>query len=181
MRMFTDQWADFEGWTMSQDVVWEKQQGTGFTKDRFRRAHELALHFYRGQWRDVRHEVPRVAHVGRNASIPLRHTKGEHVGVFTPVSYIDDGTRLMRSVIFAKNMQRRAIHPTEKPAEILRPLIEYSVPVDGLVLDPFAGSASTLFTARMLRRRAIGIEANEEYCERAAKRLSTLDLFGGVA
>jgi site-specific DNA-methyltransferase (adenine-specific) len=181
MRMFTDRWSEFRRWVLSQDVVWEKQQGTGFTKDRFRRVHELVLHFYQGQWRDISHEVPRVTHVGRNASIPMRHTKGEHTGDFTPVAYVDDGTRLTRSVIYAKNMQRRAIHPTEKPGEILRPLIKYAALPGGLVLDPFAGSASTLFTARTLGRRAVGIEANEEYCERAAKRLSTPDLFGGVA
>lgn len=107
-----------------------------------------------------------------------------HTGDIGPHLYQDDGKRMVRSVIKARSMHGRAIHPTEKPAAILAPLIEYSVPVSGLVLDPFAGSGSTLLTARSLGRRAIGIEANEAneaYCEAAAKRLDVPDLFGGAA
>jgi site-specific DNA-methyltransferase (adenine-specific) len=73
-------------------------------------------------------------------------------------------------------MHGRALHPTEKPIGLLDPLIRYACPVGGLVLDPFAGSGSTLDAARQAGRRAIGIEGHEPYAERAALRLSQATL-----
>ena len=181
MRMFWDHRDEFKGWRLSQDVVWEKHNGTGFAADRLKRVHEHSLHFYRGAWATVHHDAPRVAVEHRTKGNAGRG-QPEQTGEIRSATWSDDGTRLVRSVIKAASMWRRgAIHPTQKPTEVLAPLIEYAVPVGGLVLDPFAGSCSTLLTARQLDRRAVGIEANEEYAEKAAERLSTPDLFGGAA
>ena len=182
LRMFTTHWHEFTGWKLAQDIVWEKHTGSGFAADRFRRVHEHALHLYRGNWRDLHHDTPHIPYHGPDSrhgySGAKRGGDDQHTGLIGEGhNWVDDGTRLARSVIHARSMWRRgAIHPTEKPAAILDPLIRYSVPVGGLVLDPFAGSGSTLLTARSLGRRAIGIEAREDYCEAAAKRLSIPDL-----
>nr|WP_216612566.1 DNA methyltransferase [Myxococcus xanthus] len=72
---------------------------------------------------------------------------------------------------FAPVPSRVRTHPTEKPVELQRLLIERSCPVGGLVLDPFAGSGSTLVAAQQLGRRAVGMELEERYCEAAARRL----------
>ena len=62
-------------------------------------------------------------------------------------------------------------HPTPKPVWLVREQIEASVAPGGIVLDPFAGSGSTLRAAKDAGCRAIGIEIEERYCEIAARRL----------
>lgn len=62
-------------------------------------------------------------------------------------------------------------HPAEKPVALLRRIIRASGLSEGVVLDPFAGSGSTLRAALDLSVGAIGIEAEERWCEVAARRL----------
>lgn len=78
-------------------------------------------------------------------------------------------------------------HPTVKPLELMEKLIHLltylckltSPPTGGLILDPFAGSGSTLVAAKRIGRPAIGIDISEEYCEIAAKRLMQEPMFLG--
>lgn len=62
-------------------------------------------------------------------------------------------------------------HPTVKPIALMRYLIQMVTPPNGIVLDPFAGSGSTLVAAAELGFDAIGIELSEEYAEIAARRV----------
>ncbi len=62
------------------------------------------------------------------------------------------------------------LHQTEKPLGLLERLVEVA-PTGGLVLDPFAGSGSTLDAARNRGRHAIGFELNDEHLETAGLRL----------
>jgi adenine-specific DNA-methyltransferase len=63
------------------------------------------------------------------------------------------------------------LHPTQKPTAALAPLIHAFCPPQGIVLDPFAGSGSSLVAARELGRRCIGIEIDEQHHRTATARL----------
>jgi site-specific DNA-methyltransferase (adenine-specific) len=73
-------------------------------------------------------------------------------------------------------------HVSEKPVPLLRELIEMSSRHGETVLDPCAGSGSTLVAALIEGRQAVGIELETQWADVAAERLSKLtrqgDLFG---
>ena len=82
--------------------------------------------------------------------------------------------------------EKRSTHPTVKPIALMEYLIKLVMPPkDGILLDPFAGSGSTIVAAKRLGFEAIGIEKQSEYCEIARKRIEAeerkpkqMDLFG---
>lgn len=171
MRMFLQQRDQFVFWHLSQDVVWEKNVGSGLLDDRFRRVHEQATHWYRGPWVEIHHEAIRNQYAGPRQADTEQTTPTQHSGRRLK-TWTDDGTRLAGSVIKCRSMNGIARHPTEKPVGILDPLIRYACPPGGTVLDPFAGSGSTAEAARLTGRKAILVEADERYCELIAKRMS---------
>jgi site-specific DNA-methyltransferase (adenine-specific) len=63
------------------------------------------------------------------------------------------------------------LHPTQKPVVLMQTLIELTTRKEQIVLDPFAGSGSTLVAAKNLDRLFLGYEINEEYARICNKRL----------
>ena len=67
--------------------------------------------------------------------------------------------------------EARVAHPTQKALEVMKWCISEFSSKGELILDPFAGSGTTLVAAHQLGRRFIGIEQDAEYIEMANKRL----------
>lgn len=173
MRMFLDRRDEFSLWHLSHDVVWQKPVGSSMRTDRFMRTHEHALHWYQGRWDAVYHNPPREQWFGADKGVkrqpPARF--GQLTRGVAAKPSVDDGTRIVRSVMPAGYMRGRNLHPAEKPVAVLDHLIRYACPPGGTVLDPFAGSGATAVAARMSGRRAVLIEGDERYCEVIARRL----------
>lgn len=176
LRMFMEKAGDLAAWKHAQEIVWEKHNGSNAFADRFRRVHELAVQFYRGDWASV-YKNPQYTN-DATARTVRRKQRPPQWGAIEASSYAseDGGPRLMNSVIYARSCHGYAVNETQKPLAIVAPLVEYSVPAGGTVLDCFAGSGTTLDYARKTGRKAIGIELRESQCEEIVKRLAQLEL-----
>jgi len=73
-----------------------------------------------------------------------------------------------------KSCYGKTSHPTEKPLSLIQHLIEIHSNKNDIILDPFLGSGTTAVACKELRRRFIGIEISEEYCEIAKRRVKAI-------
>ncbi|MBE3134532.1 MAG: site-specific DNA-methyltransferase, partial [Acidobacteria bacterium] len=83
-------------------------------------------------------------------------------------------------IVLVRGKTKERFHPTQKPQGLMQLLVGQFTDPGDTILDPFSGSGTTLIAARMLERRAIGIELDERHCESVAKRLEQ-GVFVGVA
>jgi len=67
--------------------------------------------------------------------------------------------------------EAKTIHPTQKPLEVMRWILERFSEEGDTILDPFAGSGTTCVAAKILGRKYIGIEISPVYAEIARKRV----------
>jgi len=65
-------------------------------------------------------------------------------------------------------------HPTQKSIALMKHLVKIHSNENDVILEPFAGSGTTLVTCENLNRRWIGIELSEDYCEIITKRFDVL-------
>lgn len=153
------------------ELIWEKTMAVGFLDANRRplRAHENINVFIRKYKGSVYHPQMIVGrmHKRGQAGSNARHynTARKTPGTVTSKFY-------PRSVLHFNNARgSRSLHPTQKPLDLIEWLIRTYSNRMGLVFDPFLGSGTTLVAAQKLRRRAIGVEREEKYCEIAARRL----------
>lgn len=152
-------------------IQWRRVLGNGGHVLSFidwRMAHHVAAAFETADLRQQPTLVWDKTYFGMGAIFRNQHEFIIHATVGTPTP---PQRRDVGNVIGAKPI-RKGDHPTEKPGELLEKLLSVVAPPESTVLDPFAGSGSTLIAARNRGLKAIGVEADEAYCETIATRLS---------
>jgi site-specific DNA-methyltransferase (adenine-specific) len=173
LRMFMERAGEFDRWKHAQEIVWEKHNGSNSFADRFRRVHELAIHLYpkTARWADI-YKKPQYS-IDAVARTIRRKQKAQHWSKIENNHFesVEGGPRLLRSVMYHRSEHGRAIHPTQKPADLIRTLLEYSCPPGGAVLSPFFGSGTDAIAAKAMGANCTGIELNPDYAELSRKRL----------
>jgi site-specific DNA-methyltransferase (adenine-specific) len=149
------------------DLVWEKTNGVGFLSANKQplRSHENIYVFakkgatyYR---KDITGDFPCViGGTNKNQSVygipDMPNTMADNTG-----------RRCVKSVITIANKKGKGKHPTQKPADLYEWLIERYSKEGDTILDPTAGSFTSVFTAEKLKRKGIGIEMNEKFYNKA--------------
>ena len=156
------------------DLVWDKQRGVSFLSANKMpmRSHEMVYVFSKAgayynrvdmkgdfkKWNVKREGTPTA--------------KSRHYGIDRNDNEGGDGKRCVLSVIHYPTSLTKGGHPTEKPMELYKWLIERYCPADGTLLDPTAGSFNSIAAAAELGRSAIGIEKDEGFFKKAEKRFA---------
>lgn len=80
--------------------------------------------------------------------------------------------RCVKSWIYSSNKKTKGGHPTAKPIELYKFLIERYCPPGGVVLDPTFGSGNSGLAARELKRKYIGIEKDKIFFDKFKEKLA---------
>jgi len=157
------------------DLVWDKQRGVSFLQANKMpmRSHEMIYVFSKAgafyERKDIEGDFkqsgPRTRKEDTSTQYGIKRTKEVKDNT---------GKRCALSVIPNKTSSTKGGHPTEKPEDLYRFLIERYCPPGGTVLDPTFGSGNSVFTAFSLGRSAIGIEKDTSFYTKAEKRLQDL-------
>lgn len=83
----------------------------------------------------------------------------------------NNGKMIFNCIDWVKDSKYEKIHPTQKPVELLEKLIEIFTDTGDVVIDPVAGSGSTLIAAENKGRKAYGFEIKKDFFKAATKAI----------
>jgi len=176
-----------QGWFWTEEFIWHKKNCyPGKWPNRFRDAWERLLQFNKtkqfamyqeavmvpmGDWAKTRlrnlsatDKIRDTSHVGSGFGKNISHWIGRQMAYPTNVLHL---------ATECGNRNHSAAFPEELPTWFIKLFTrEYDT-----VLDPFAGSGTTLFAANKLRRNSIGIEIVPEYYHAVKKQINALDMY----
>jgi DNA modification methylase len=170
-----------DGWWLRQDIIWHKPNPMPESvRDRCTKAHEYVFLLTKSERYFYDAEAVKEA-TSRNWATVGGNLKGKGVHkVGCAMKDIGDRTtedaarygRNRRSVWTITTKPYSGAHFAVMPPDLVEPCIKAGCPEGGTVLDPFAGSGTTLAVAAELGRSGIGCELNPEYIELAEQRIA---------
>jgi DNA modification methylase len=176
-----------DGWWLRQDIIWHKPNPMPESvRDRCTKAHEYVFLLTKSEryYYDadavreankpyaVPNVLPRDDVTSRTAAGPNAHQKILRRGRAARAESYNPLGRNRRSVWTISTKSYSGAHFAVMPPDLVEPCIKAGCPEGGTVLDPFAGSGTTLAVAAELGRNGIGCELNPEYIELANQRIA---------
>jgi DNA modification methylase len=169
-----------DGWYLRQDIIWHKPNPMPESvRDRCTKAHEYI--FLLSKSERYYFDAEAIAEPAINAGKVVTNNNGKNGqmgdfgatrgGFMRPEGVTVKDTRNKRSVWTVTTKPYKGAHFATFPPDLIEPCIKAGCPEGGTVLDPFAGSGTTLAVATKLGRNSIGIELNAEYIELARARI----------
>jgi DNA modification methylase len=166
-----------DGWYLRQDIIWHKPNPMPESvRDRCTKAHEYVFLLTKSPryYYDADAVSEASVQPERAGKIERSFSTGKPEAVLRQDvgrSVMRTATRNRRSVWTITPKPYKGAHFAVMPPDLVEPCIKAGCPVGGTVLDPFAGSGTTLALATKLGRNSIGIELNAEYIELARARI----------
>lgn len=173
---------DALGLTLRNWIVWHYTFGVSCTK-KFNRSHAHILYYVRDPKRYTFHADAVRVPSARMTTYADRRAN--------PVGKLPDDTWVLRPQESSEHFdpesdtwfvsrvcgtfKERVKHPCQMPEAVLDRIIRVATGPNDVVLDPFAGSGTTLAVAKKLGRQYLGVELSEQYADGVRKRLQMIE------
>ena len=166
-----------DGWWLRQDIIWHKPNPMPESvRDRCTKAHEYVFLMTKSERyffdADAISEAAKWERWGNQTEKKSHPGTARHLGGKTVAELPVKDTKNRRSVWTIATKPYKGAHFATMPTTLAEPCIKAGCPDGGTVLDPFAGSGTTLAVALELGRKGIGCELNPEYIKLATDRIA---------
>ena len=164
--------------TMANEIIWDRKvPSMGGTTRRFSSVHDTIGFFVKSKKYYFDIDAVRIPY---DAETKKARTRSIFVGKkWLEVGY---NPKDVWSVSRLHRLHReREDHPTQKPLEIIERMVKSSCPEGGVVLDPFAGSGTTVEACYKNGRQCIAFEISPYYCQLMRQRIARLAARPGLS
>ena len=171
-----------QGWLWTEEYIWHKKNSyPGKWPNRFRDAWERCLHFTLNKnFKMIQESV--MVPASDNTKKRVSNLSGNDFRRFESQTNSGFGKKIQnwvgRDMVYPDNVlyvsaeTRNKTHSAVFPRELPKWFIKLFTEEGDMVLDPFAGSGTTLVVCEELNRNGIGVEVSSDYCELIYRRLN---------